>query len=79
MNKCYRKQMETLRNEGNLLSALEPDGPRCQGRCAEVDSLAIYYLPRIIPKAALTLIMTEASVPVISRASNLPLNSKPND
>jgi len=71
--------METLRNEERLLSAFEPGGPRCQGRHAEVDSVAIYYLPRIIPKAELTLIMTEASVPVIPRASNLPLNSKPND
>lgn len=62
-----------------MLSALEPGGPWRQGRRAEVDSLATYYLPRIIPKAELTLIMTEASVPVISRASNLPLNSKPND
>jgi len=58
---------------------LEPGDPRCQGRRTEVVSLAIYYLPRIIPKAELTLIMTEASVPVIPRASNLPLNSKPND
>jgi len=71
--------METLRNENELLSVFEPIGPRCQGRRAEADSLAVYYLPRIIPKAELTLIMTEASVPVIPRASNLPLYSKPND
>jgi hypothetical protein len=43
------------------------------------DLLSLCYLPRIIPKAELTLIMTEASVPDIPRASNLPLNSKPND
>ena len=48
-------------------------------RRADETSPAMYYLPRIIPKAELTLIMTEASVPDISRASNLPLNSKPND
>ena len=71
--------METIRNENKLLLVFEPVGPRCQVRRAEADSIAIYYLPRIIPKAELTLIMTEASVPVISRASNLPLYSNPND